>query len=54
MRKKFFRGFPVYALFLANFVHAVLNGFDWLFCVAAVLTLAMLALDIWEAVINHA
>ena len=53
MRKPFIRGFPIYALFLANFVYAAQHGFHWLFYVAAALTLVMLALDILEVISRH-
>ena len=45
--------FTIYALFLVNSAHAVRHGFDWLFGLAAALTLAMLALDIVEAIRHH-
>ena len=53
MRKPFIRGFPIYALFLANFVYAAQHGFHWPFYVAAALTLVMLALDILEVISRH-
>lgn len=42
---------PVYLLFAANCIYAVSQrAFNWLFYVSAVLTAAVVALDIWEAV----
>ena len=52
MSNRKFRNSALYLLFLANCVSAVKNGVDWVFCIAAVLTAAVLVLDILEAVKN--
>lgn len=43
MRK--FKNSPLYLLFLVNCISAIRHGIDWLFCVAALLTV----MDILEA-----
>ena len=44
---------PLYLLFAANCIYAVSqHAFNWLFYVSALLTAAVLALDIREAVKN--
>lgn len=50
MRKRNFKNAALYLLFLVNLTSAIKNGFDWLFAVAAILTAAVLIMDIAEAV----
>ena len=45
--------FTIYALFLVNLAYVIRHGFHWLFGLTAALTLAMLALDIVEAIRKH-
>lgn len=48
MRK--FKNSALYLLFLVNCISAIRHGIDWLFCVAALLTVIVLVMDILEAV----
>lgn len=50
MSKLKFKNAALYLLFLLNCASAVRHGADWVFWVSAVLTAAVLAMDIWEAV----
>lgn len=44
---------PLYLLFATNCIYAVSHeAFNWIFYVSAILTAAVLALDIWEVVKN--
>jgi len=52
MRKRKFKNAALYLLFLVNLTSAAKNGFDWLFGIAALLTAAVLTMDISEAVKN--
>ena len=53
MCKKKIRNSALYLLFLINCASAIKNGVDWLFCVAAALTAAVLTMDMVEAVRNE-
>lgn len=52
MRKRKIRNSALYLLFLVHCVSAMKRGIDWLFCIAAVLTAAVLIMDISEAITN--
>lgn len=51
-KMKILKKLVLLGLFLVNTVTAVLYGTSWLYWVSAVLVLAVLALDIWEALKN--
>ncbi len=51
-KKKFSRSAIIYLVFLTNTVYSVQNGFSWPYWITAILTLAVLVLDILE-VIRH-
>ena len=51
MRNDFLKNSPLYFLFFANSVYAYLNRqFDWLFWIAAILTLVCFTWDVMEVI----
>ena len=53
MRKKnFARSAVLYIVFLSNTVYCINPGFSWPYWITAILTLAVLILDILEAIKN--
>ena len=53
MRKKnFARSAVLYIVFLSNTVYSINHGFSWPYWITAILTLAVLILDILEAIKN--
>lgn len=51
-KKKFSRSAILYLVFLTNTVYSIQHGFSWPYWVTAVLTLAVLVLDILEVIQN--
>lgn len=53
MRKKnFIKSAVLYLVFLSNTIYSIQNGFSWPYWIIAALTLAVLILDIGEAIKN--